>query len=133
MSRATKFRFFSKETDRYVDASDYCVTGNGDIYCISDLRGYQESHELSHVIDKEQFTGLTDKNGVEIYEGDIVNSDFEGEHCPSFIGFENGAFVLNYPEWYVALRKPYITEFEINEMNYIVIGNIHQNPELIGK
>ena len=69
-----------------------------------------------------QFTGLTDKNGKKIFEGDILNcltSDFDG----------SDKYVYNY-------KITDITDFEkmgfldfCNELE--VIGNIHDNPELL--
>lgn len=68
-----------------------------------------------------QYTGLKDKNGVEIYEGDLI--DFGGG--PFKVIFEKGCFY----SW-----TPYDSEF-LHLINHLseVIGNIYENPELLNK
>jgi len=75
-----------------------------------------------------QFTGLTDKNGVEIYEGDIVKFKWLGEYT-GVIKYEDCGFGLSYnandEQMNVAMRRFYF------DKNAEVIGNIHENPELL--
>ena len=80
-----------------------------------------------------QFTGLHDKNGRDIYEGDIVGVD-----CSSIGGaFYDGVYTVGYflPDCGFALEqldKKHAIGF--NECDiYEILGNIHENPETIGQ
>lgn len=62
-----------------------------------------------------QFTSLKDKNGKEIYEGDVITEGYNEKYGRRIIKYENGAFNL----------------FEGGDNSWEVIGNIYENPEFL--
>ena len=86
------------------------------------------------IVDPEtvgQYTGLKDKNGKRIFEGDIVRNNKYGEDNDTYdyysIIFSNGSFRAQYLDNLEYTPKIYDIYFE----GYEVIGNIHDNPELL--
>jgi uncharacterized phage protein (TIGR01671 family) len=76
-----------------------------------------------------QFTGLTDKNGKEIYEGDIISNEL----IKGIVVFDSGCFcikvvcIINKDAGHDAGSCPALFDFIYNE----IIGNIYENPELL--
>lgn len=66
-----------------------------------------------------QYTGLKDKNGVEIYEGDKVKAKYYGKEVVGEIGFNSGCFLL----WNSCVSDNQLFIFTDIE----VIGNIYEN------
>ena len=80
-----------------------------------------------------QYTGLFDKNGVEIYEGDIITTDLERPYL--IVEYRNGAFMLNCNDGLDDYYDVFFGTSEESKEVYKygeVIGNIH-NPELMGE
>ena len=71
-----------------------------------------------------QFTGLTDKNGKKIFESDIVQAHFRSNHSKQKfrVVFDDGMFLFDN-------NHVKVPKYEIYAMK--VIGNIHDNPELL--
>ncbi len=79
-----------------------------------------------------QYTGLKDKNNKEIYEGDIIRSyDSENKPIIHFIHWHNlnACYVATIPQY--SCICSIVTRDWIKEYDKEIIGNIHDNPELI--
>ena len=78
-----------------------------------------------------QYTGLTDKNGVKIFEGDVVHCVSKLDSADMVIIFECGQFRMILAEKYHEYQTN-VGYYDINCFAKEVIGNIHDNPELLG-
>ena len=81
-----------------------------------------------------QFTGLYDKNGEAIFEGDIIQGEYNHKHLIRYVE-EDARFGATL-EGFVGRKEEGwhtcgVTQRWINEFGKVVIGNVHDNPELL--
>ena len=117
--RELKFRMLTQTTDKiigYVDVYDLLRNG----YDV--LPDFEEA--VLEGVEFEQYTGLIDKNGKEIYEGDIVKMpDWQEEPKYEIVEYRKAGFDP-FQEGCMECWSPDGDEVE-------VIGNIHENKELL--
>lgn len=128
--RKIKFRAWDKKylVMDYDFSKDLLITRDGKIL-EKDERNFADQYwveydEVDHYV-LMQFTGLKDKNGKEIYEGDIIVGDPDIPCAVSWI--ENDACFIALSE----NKRICISPYRFNERE--IIGNIYANPELLEK
>ena len=151
--RELKFRVWNKSTKSWLndDAgthcwSEYCLnifTGKVVEIVTSDNKFFSRANEPNFYFDKnthvkespyvvQQYTGLKDKNGVEIYEGDIIHYKFNGDSYPK--EEVDRILTCSYDE------DEGMYSFDDSDHSYYwaeikrhcnIIGNIMENPELL--
>lgn len=107
--RPIKFKVWSRVSNRWAEAGILLST-NGGIFELS-----SDSGDMFL-----QFTSLIDKNGKEIYEGDIVKRELDFGDRPTEVTFNHGAFFAG--GHFLGIFMPEV---------YEVIGNIYEHPELL--
>ena len=105
--------------------------------CFNEFRIHNPDTGVESDVDPDtvgQFTGMEDKNRNKIFEGDLITNSLGYNYT---VEFENGSFQLFHTKLKEWNQKPLrwgllSRAFEIEERFLIeVIGNIHDNPELI--
>ncbi len=120
MSREIKFRAWVKSENCYM--GKWSSTQNPTIFsAVNEVAEYYGDDDL--VV--EQYTGLKDKNGKEIYEGDILEFGIEGVRTIGFVGYSD-----DFASYETYSKNGYIIRGLFGSIGK-VIGNIHENKELL--
>lgn len=116
-----KFRGYS-QTFNCWSYGDLLITRQpATIVCEESGHEYEVEHDSVG-----QFTGLHDKNGKEIYEGEILYNNDREEHCIVKYYEEKAMFIVKYLE-----SNDEFTLWESISNLYYSVGNIFENPELL--
>ena len=123
MNRTIKFRAWEKNLKEMIPV--------GEIYFNSLMINQSTTWRFIDEVELMQFTGLRDKNSVEIYEGDILSTDLDRPYL--IVEFRNGAFMFqchdNGKDYYDFMAT---TGENSNFTKYHeVIGNIYENRKLL--
>lgn len=127
--REIKFRAWNESNKEFCKDS-FAVTNEGKVIVFHTPSSIWETSDfcVTDQLTIIQYTGLKDKNGTEIYEGDILHKDC---FWSRFIEFEKGSFVsspLNKVQY--NNRKFYPIGCS-DYQDWEVIGNIYENPEML--
>ncbi len=130
MDREIKFRAYSKKFKRMFDVVSIDFELETVCLKIPDIMNYDIILCEFEEVDLMQYTGLKDKNGKEIYEGDIAKTTFcfpnQNEERIGLVYFDytDLQWQLGEPCDWCSFSKEKFEECE-------VIGNIYENPELL--
>lgn len=107
-----------------------CLIRDFDEFPMIDIQGYVDGSGVhyQYYVDPQtvgQFTGMYDKNGKEIYEGDILLS--KDEYGTVEVIFAHGAFQVRY----FCKNGEHRIPFTNLKKDYELLGNIHDNPGLL--
>jgi hypothetical protein len=135
--RELKFRIWNG-TRFVTNADTYIKTSDGSLWDYEeDYGGTFSSHKIlwSAAGKIQQYTGLKDKNGVKIYEGDILERIGNGSFCKLLVYWDepNCGFFTKRSFNLHGEGTP-ISDHNINISDWtywVVVGNIFENPELI--
>ena len=130
--REIKFRAWDKEEKKMIGVEKLILSPNiGWTICVTCGRHIGANIQSKYIL--MQFTGLKDKNGTEIYEGDIIIIGCY--HLRAVIEYEHCGFVMHHVKG--SKRRKYCANSRCEpiflncNISVEVIGNIHQNPELM--
>jgi uncharacterized phage protein (TIGR01671 family) len=139
--REIKFRAWDINKNVYIPTEYWAVvtTDFGAFgIMLKDWENYKEGEYFySKFQVLEQYTGLKDKNGVEVFEGDIIGYTDVYSKITHTVIFSYGKFIANNRirpkgnEWLSDNGKSYDLCFLMAMNNYEIIGNIHTNKDLL--
>ncbi len=118
MSREIKFRSYDKKRKKikFFDLEEIYADCYHNVGFLKNAPHQHENDEWEQ-FELMQFTGLKDKNGKEIFEGDILSHKYYS--MPVVCEFVDGSFIFD--------------DISKYDKSLEVIGNIYENPELINK
>lgn len=126
-----KFRVWNKEQNRFHHSFCCDITASGTLVISQGIEGKKYIVDDDNYV-VQQCTGLKDKNGKLIYEGDIIQIPDDYDTYGMFacekreIYFNEGGFRLK-PKWDKNSRGNWLEDTK----DFEVIGNIYENPKLL--
>lgn len=122
MSREIKFRIWDKYSGYFIKVSDtnkHYLSQNGDIIIVDEMGDIYITDKKNYIIN--EYTGLKDSEGYEIYEKDVVWNEYDEEY--QVVIYDDGEYKL--------MGEKHIQNL-FNNLDYIdVRGNIYENFELV--
>ena len=150
MNRPIKFRIWDKKKNQWFKPiykaykgklEEVLISPSGHIL-LRTMDGLDATDKVQERFVLQQYTGLKDKNGKEIYEGDIVEDTLVGGYGIIKFGFckdmsVNDEYNVDYYGFYIDFINPSFPKNIINRVTPLieraikVIGNKFENPELL--